>query len=179
MMRKISEKCFDPFPADDRISKVNSIKTFFAVLGVLCLAVAGNLSAQPLNQTENVFLITLDGFRWQELFSGADPALIGNEDYVDDVEDLKNSFWDPETEMRRRRLMPFFWEVIATQGQLYGNRKEGCTVDVTNNQWFSYPGYSEILVGYVDPGIDSNDKIPNPNKTVLEFINEQPISGGG
>src|SRR3546814_18020467 len=31
-------------------------------------------------KTENVFLITLDGLRWQELFSGADPALIANHD---------------------------------------------------------------------------------------------------
>ena len=28
--------------------------------------------------------------------------------------------------------------------------------------WFSYPGYNEILVGYSDPNINSNDKINNP-----------------
>src|SRR5699024_8740186 len=37
-----------------------------------------------------------------------------------------------------------------------------------------YPGYSEILVGYVDKSIDSNDKRWNPNSTVLEFVNKQP-----
>ena len=31
---------------------------------------------------QKVFLITLDGLRWQELFSGADSLLVKNENYV-------------------------------------------------------------------------------------------------
>jgi hypothetical protein len=35
--------------------------------------------------------------------------------------------------------------------------------------WFSYPGYNEILTGKADDqNIFSNDKIPNPNETILE-----------
>ena len=44
------------------------------------LITAVGLRAQEANK---VVLITLDGYRWQELFTGADPALIGNANYVD------------------------------------------------------------------------------------------------
>ena len=129
--------------------------------------------AQPL-QTENVLLITLDGLRWQELFTGADSLLLGDERYVENPEALAEAFWADDPATRREILMPFFWNVIAQQGQLYGNRAYGNTVNVTNNHWFSYPGYNEILTGFADDRIDSNDKVDNPNKTVLEFVNEQP-----
>src|SRR5690606_897483 len=60
------------------------------------------------------------------------------------------------------------------KGQLYGNRALGCEVDVTNEMWFSYPGYNELFTGHADDErIHSNDKIPNPNVTVLEFVNRQ------
>ena len=51
-------------------------------------------------------------------------------------------------------------------------RGEGARV--TNGKNFSYPGYNEILSGFADPRIDSNDKRPNPNVTVLEWLNTQP-----
>jgi hypothetical protein len=124
--------------------------------------------------TENVFLITLDGLRWQELYTGADENLITHEDYVSDMEKLKNEFWDENPETRKRLLMPFFWDVIAEKGQLYGNRNLGNRADVANNMVFSYPGYSELLTGFVDQRIDSNDKIPNPNITFLEYLNSLP-----
>ena len=44
---------------------------------------------------------------------------------------------------------------------------------VTNGRNFSYPGYSEILTGIVDPKIDSNAKKNNANVTVLEWLNQQ------
>ncbi len=47
-------------------------------------------------------------------------------------------------------------------------------MQVTNPHWFSYPGYSEILTGFVEPSITSNDKVPNPNVTVLEWLHRQP-----
>ena len=127
--------------------------------------------SQPM-VTENVFLITLDGLRWQELYSGADEGLIGDKDYVSNPDELKNLFWAEKKEDRREKLMPFFWSVISKEGQLYGNRWEGSYVNCTNEMWFSYPGYNEILTGAADDArITSNDKIPNPNTTVLEVAN--------
>ncbi len=129
-------------------------------------------------KTENIILITFDGLRWQELFTGIDSTLMYNEDYVDNSGELNELFWAETPEERRKKLMPFFWNIIAKEGQLYGNRQYGSKVDATNGLFFSYPGYSEILTGFVDESIDSNDKINNPNKTVLEFVNEQPEFGG-
>ncbi|QEC52534.1 hypothetical protein EDD80_11317 [Anseongella ginsenosidimutans] len=125
-------------------------------------------------KTENIFLITLDGLRWQEVFTGADPELIANKDFVEDGIRLKKMFWRASGEARRKALLPFFWSTVAGQGQLYGNRQEDSYVNVTNPHWFSYPGYNEILTGHADKRINSNDKIPNPNRTVLDFISEQP-----
>lgn len=30
-------------------------------------------AAQPVAKTKHLFIITIDGFRWQEVFTGADP----------------------------------------------------------------------------------------------------------
>jgi len=144
-------------------------KTFFALL--LSFTV---LSACAQHKTENVFIITLDGFRWQELYTGADENLIGDKDYVENTKELSELFWRDTPEQRRETLMPFFWGVIAKEGQLLGNRNLGSMVNCTNNMWFSYPGYNEILTGKADDErINSNAKIPNPNETILEFANKQ------
>ncbi|MEK6482091.1 sulfatase-like hydrolase/transferase [Catalinimonas sp. 4WD22] len=129
--------------------------------------------AQQKNSTENIILITLDGLRWQEVFGGADLKLIAHPDYVSDTSELKSLFWKNDQEDRRKALMPFFTDVIEQKGQLYGNRHENSNVNLTNSFWFSYPGYNEILSGFGDERIDSNDKKPNPNHTILEFINQQ------
>jgi len=125
-------------------------------------------------QTENVVLVTLDGLRWQELFGGADSTLITDKTFVNDTSALKQRFWKSTADARRKTLMPFFWNTLATQGQLYGNRWIGNEANCTNQHWFSYPGYNEILCGFADDDrIDSNNKIDNPNQTVLEFVNRQ------
>ncbi|HLU90595.1 MAG TPA: hypothetical protein VKZ51_12235, partial [Cyclobacteriaceae bacterium] len=126
-------------------------------------------------QTENVILITLDGLRWQELFSGADSLLVDDSGYVKNPEALTEEFWHEDPLKRREMLMPFFWNTIANRGQLYGNRKYGNKVDCANTMWFSYPGYNEILAGFADDDrINSNAKTNNPNVTVLEYLNKQP-----
>ena len=67
--------------------------------------------------------------------------------------------------------MPFLWGTIAEKGQLFGDA--GDEVRVTNGRNFSYPGYNEILTGWADPRIDSNNKCPNTNATVLEWLNRK------
>lgn len=125
-------------------------------------------------QTENIFIITFDGLRWQELFSGADSLLIDDSGYVENPEKLTGQYWDADPIKRRAMLMPFFWSTIARKGQLYGNRKYENYVNCSNQMWFSYPGYNEILCGFADDDrIDSNKKMPNPNTTVLEYLNNQ------
>ncbi len=129
--------------------------------------------AQVKGKTENIILITLDGFRWQEVFNGADSSFMKQQATFKDP-GLKEKYWREDLTERRKALLPFMWNTIALKGQLYGNRALGNRVNVTNNQLFSYPGYNEILTGSADnERIHSNDKIYNPNVNVLEFINQQ------
>ena len=117
----------------------------------------------------------MDGLRWQELFSGADSLLVTNPEYVHDTTGLKKHFWRGSAKERREALMPFFWTEVVEMGQIHGNRNLGSKVDLTNKMWFSYPGYNEILTGKADDThIDSNDKVNNPNKTILEIANADP-----
>ncbi len=129
-------------------------------------------------KTENIFIITLDGLRWEEVFQGATDSLMNDRKYVNDTTELQNLFAAPTAEERREKLMPWFWSTLATSGQLYGNRNFGNKVNCTNFYWFSYPGYSEILTGFSDPKINSNAKKWNENQTVLEWLNNQPEYNG-
>lgn len=131
------------------------------------------------DSSQKVFLLMLDGLRWQELFAGADSLLINNKKYTKDTTFLKKEFWRNSFTKRREVLMPFFWSTIAENGQIYGNRKVANNVNLTNKHWFSYPGYSEVLCGLADDKrINSNDKNNNPNKTILELVHNQPAFKG-
>jgi hypothetical protein len=134
------------------------------------------LKSQDVPTENNVFLITLDGFRWQELFSGADSAILSHSKYTQDTTAV--SYWDHDVAQRRQRLLPFFWNVVAKQGQLFGNRTFENKVNVTNLYQLSYPGYNEILTGRADPTIYSNERKRNQNTTLLEYLNTMPAYNG-
>ena len=121
-------------------------------------------------------LVTIDGLRWQEVFRGADTSLMTVEGGgVDDAGPLREAFWRDDPGDRRQALMPFLWNVVAREGMIVGDRDRGSTVRVTNGMHFSYPGYNEMLTGYPDDArIDSNDKVNNPNVTVLEWLGHRP-----
>lgn len=132
------------------------------------------LFSQKNTRTENVFIVTLDGFRWQEVFGGADSALLFDRTYTKDSAVYVSKFWAPNPESRRKLLLPFFWTTLAQKGQLYGNHNLGNHVNVSNRMWFSYPGYNEIFTGNPDDvHASSNDKILNPNTNILEFVHRQ------
>ena len=125
----------------------------------------------------NVVVVTLDGFRWQEMFGGADEAYF-KRDAKGVSDPVAKKYAGDTAEARRALLMPFMWNVIAKQGQIFGDPSQQSRSHVTNGLWFSYPGYSEMFVGLVDPRIDSNNKVPNPNVTVLEWLNGRPGFAG-
>ena len=131
------------------------------------------LASSVYAKDTNVVLVTLDGVRWQEVFSGADKNLISNKDFVKQPSDLSNEFWDENPHKRQQLLMPFLTQVVAKQGVIIGDRTKGSTMSVSNPWYFSYPGYNEILSGEVDENINSNDKVYNPNKTILERLDAQ------
>ncbi len=135
------------------------------------------LAILPVQAAERLILVTLDGVRCQEMFQGMDRAVWQAQNDGKPIEDtgLFKKFWAETPEERRRKLMPFFWDVLMKEhGAIAGNRFKGSTVKLTNRHRFSYPGYSEILTGVANDGvIKSNDKVRNPRFTVLEFFREQ------
>ncbi len=161
------------FP-NQSLLQIAPMKKLIIFLFTICLALQN--SAQ---ETENVFIVSLDGLRWQELYGGADSLLIDDPEYVKNPQELASMYWHDDLLERREILMPFFWSTIVSEGQLYGNRQYNNRVDCTNEKWFSYPGYNEILTGFADDDrIASNDKINNPNKTILEILNEREKYAG-
>lgn len=136
-----------------------------------------HLHAQAL-KTKNVIVITIDGFRWQEVFTGADNQLLNDKAYVGNPDALKKKYWNDDPAERRKLLLPFFWSTIANQGVIAGNRLKDSYVNVKNPYWFSYPGYNEIFTGFPDPAVNSNEFGPNPNVNILEVINQSKDFAG-
>lgn len=145
---------------------------FLAFAVFTCGVGAGEKLAR---RTENVVVVTLDGFRWQDFFGGADETLLNKQfGGVLDLDGLKKQYWRATPEERRTALLPFFWNTLAKKGQIFGDQTRKAPTRLTNGHKFSYPGYSEMFCGFADPGIDSNAKKPNPNLSVLEFLHGKP-----
>ncbi len=159
------------------------MKLVRTIAGMICLGMLAGATAfgeepkaqsRPKLKTRNILLVTSDGLRWQEVFGGADASLFNKENGgVAHPALMSSDFGGEKPEARRKLLMPFLWSVVAKQGQIFGNVNAGSEVRVTNGRNFSYPGYNEILTGFADPKIDSNNKVPNQNVTVLEWLNGQ------
>src|ERR1700753_4024305 len=130
------------------------IKKFVLSCGLCCSFLLPRAQAPG---ERKIVVVTFDGYRWKDVFRGADsalffPKLTGSKDSARLVE----TFWGHDISERRRKLMPFFWNTIATKGQVYGDRDIDSKDNVTNPYWFSYPGYNEIFTGYADTVINSN-----------------------
>jgi Type I phosphodiesterase / nucleotide pyrophosphatase len=146
-------------------------------VALLMFAMGGTLGwPQNVDDKSHVILVMTDGLRWQEVFRGADERLLVPKRYYDgrSVKELREKYLAATAEERRERLMPFLWKTVVPQGQMYGDRDVHSDASVTNGFNFSYPGYSETLTGHGDPRINSNNNVPNPNVTVLEWLNKQP-----
>jgi len=136
------------------------------------------LYAQSQKEPPNVFIITIDGFRWQEIFNGGDPALMTNTFFVKDTGLLQEQFGGATTAIRRKNLLPFFWNTIAGKGQLYGNRSFNNKADVKNFYKISYSGYNEIFSGYADPRLVPNTPRINKNSNLPGYLNTLPAYKG-
>jgi hypothetical protein len=128
------------------------------------LFAAATLGAQT-PRTRNVVLIVTDGLRWQEVFNGNDTTVRADTTHRSPAQ-------------RRAELMPFVWNTIAQQGQIFGNKDRGSSAQLTNGLKFSYPGYNEILTGVADSRIRSNSFGRNPNATLLEWLSRKPAFSG-
>lgn len=146
-------------------------------LAVILIALVTLPSAQEIPLSQNVVIITIDGYRWQEMFSGAAQEYF-KKDSKGQPGEAERRFWRSTAGERRAALTPFLWSEVATKGQIFGDPSSGSRVHVTNGLWFSYPGYNEMFAGVADARIDSNNKLPNPNLTVLEWLNSRPAFKG-
>lgn len=146
------------------------MRTLIFVLSAL-IAGFGSARADVINplvavEPSYVILVTIDGYRWQELFRGADPALVGDERYRARYIDVPD---------RARALTPFLFS-FAQEGALIGNRDQGSCARVANEYWFSYPGYAEMLAGRPNPRVRYNAAVPNDDVTVLERLQQSGLS---
>src|SRR5687767_6668079 len=89
------------------------------------------------NAADNIIVVTLDGMRWQEVFSGMSGALLNEkEGGVRNATAIEQRFGGSTNEVRRERLMPFLWSVVAKQGQIFGDPSLGSEARVTNGLSF-------------------------------------------
>ena len=147
------------------------------LLLVTCWLICSGIFAQK-QKSENIVVITLDGYRWQELFTGADSLLSFDTTARYNTEYIRKKFWSNSPAERRQKLMPFLWSELSKRGVLLGNRNAHNYVNNANPYWFSYPGYNEIFTGYPDTAVHSNDKIPNPNENLFEYLGKLPAFKG-
>lgn len=145
------------------------MKKTFLLIAVALLSIQ---SFAQVRKTKNLIVVTLDGMRWQEVYRGADSALI-NSNFTSDKDEVRKKYWAATPAERRKLLFPFLWSVVSGQGQLYGNRDAGNRDELANQYRFSYPGYNEIFTGFPDVRMNTNDPVTNPNMNVLEYINKQ------
>jgi hypothetical protein len=149
------------------------------LLLAVALATAGAPAALAQGRTRNVVLIVTDGLRWQEVFRGAERALISSgAGGVRDTSAALRAWWRDDPGERRAALLPFIWSTLARQGLIFGNQDRGSLAAISNTLRFSYPGYNEIFTGAFDPRIDSNEYPPNPNVSVLEWLARKPAYQG-
>lgn len=158
-------------PIRTKVIGLTASSLFVLLIGFVIAAPGGALP----RKAENLILITLDGVRWQEVFTGVDESLlIPANGTAGRINELKRKLVAPTPIGRREKLLPFFWSFLVANGQVFGNANDGSAALVTNKRNFSYPGYNELLTGASDDRIDSNAKKPNPNVNVLEWLNAKP-----
>lgn len=163
----------------DRQAFVRMISAMRIRLLFLLVTLAAPLARAAEGKTRNVVLVTVDGLRWQEVFRGAEQDLMNSTNGgVGNLDRIQAAFWRDTEKSRREALLPFFWNTVAKQGQLYGNTNRGSTALVTNGRKFTYPGFNEIFTGFADDRIVSNAKRDNPNVTVFEWLYQKPAFAG-
>ncbi len=126
---------------------------------------AAPLPAERPPRVENVILVTIDGVRWQEIFTGADPALA-------DQAGL------PHGELRTARgLTPHLHRLFFDGGTVLGDPRLGERFLATGPRYVSLPSYVEIMTGAAS-GCDGNDCQPQVPWTIAAEVARRGARGG-
>ena len=80
------------------------MKNFLATTVAVFLLLTSSFAQQ---KTENVIIITTDGFRWQEVFGGIDSSIAVNNNQGDSAYIFKK-YWANNAEERRKKLLLFY-----------------------------------------------------------------------
>lgn len=145
---------------------MKKIVAFFQILGfVLCSALVFGQNKKP----ERLIIVTIDGLRWQEVFKGLDNEIIANPDTKGNLKNIKTLY------PNREAIMPFFWNELSKKAAFYGNRDQQSDVKVSNPYHFSYPGYAELLSGWVDEKVNSNNYPENTNLNILDILQSKKL----
>jgi hypothetical protein len=102
--------------------------------GSICALASSASASEP---EPRVILITFDGVRWNEIFEGPDPELIG------DPPPPEYAGGDAGT------ILPYFWSEMAGVGTLLGDRRLGSEMTISNPVGISIPGYQVLFSGRV------------------------------
>jgi hypothetical protein len=79
-------------------------------------AALASTSAAQQRKTKNLILITADGLRWQDLFTGIDPLLMNQKEAgmtETGALELRDRLWKPQPEERRMVRLPWFWGTLV------------------------------------------------------------------
>ncbi|WP_449438135.1 hypothetical protein [Pedobacter steynii] len=91
------------------------MKTKLLVFALVFVVTIASSFAQK-NKTKNVILISIDGYRWQEIFKGADSSLLFQKKYrKQDSAELVKKYWAATANERRQKLMPFFGILLLSR----------------------------------------------------------------
>lgn len=123
---------------------------------------ASRPAARPLSalrppRIENVILVTIDGVRWQEIFTGADPERA-------DAAGL------PHGELRTARgLTPNLHRLFFDGGTVLGDPRLGEPFLASGPRYVSLPAYLEIMTGAAS-GCTDNDCRPQVRWTIAAEV---------
>ncbi len=161
-----------------KIASLSGLGVALVVVSTSCASTAPAPSEQrDQARGRNVILITVDGLRNEEVFAGVDERVLANPEnsgieYDSESERVRGAYGGSTPELSRSALMPFFWTEFVPNGVLLGNQEKGSAVRVTNKEWFSAPGYIEILTGEPHHDVVSNDPIRYPYPTFMEYAKQ-------
>ena len=97
-------------------------KKIMLIAVIFLLATSFNDAFAQQHKTKNEIIVLMDGYRWKELFRGADSALLFEKKYNSQDSALRvEKYWAADETGRREQLMPFVWNHIAKDGEILGN----------------------------------------------------------
>ena len=93
---------------------------------IIIFFVLFNYALQAQNKTENIIIITTDGFRWQDVFKGMDSAIANNSKYNQgDSSYIFSTYWsNDENERRKRKISCLVTSDVLSSYQSDAHRRK-------------------------------------------------------